>query len=160
MPASFRYRGIHCAPIAADGRLPFEDNQFDAAVSIEVIEHVENQFGFFRELTRIIKPGGIVVVTTPNTLNANSRVASCSWLASLRPSAVDRATTPGGHIRNQRWLSRLRRPRAGLSQLSFTGSRQEIWGNADAASGTRALARSALAATPTPAQVARGSRRE
>jgi SAM-dependent methyltransferase len=43
-------------------------------VSIEVIEHVEDQFGFLRELARVTKPGGFVVVTTPNVLNINSRL--------------------------------------------------------------------------------------
>jgi hypothetical protein len=45
-------------------------------VSIEVVEHVENQFAFLRELARIARPGAPVIVTTPNTLNANSRLRS------------------------------------------------------------------------------------
>jgi SAM-dependent methyltransferase len=74
MPQEFRYAAVTCAPIGSDGRLPFADAAFDAVVSIEVVEHVENQFAFLRELARIAKPGAMVVVTTPNTLNANSRV--------------------------------------------------------------------------------------
>jgi SAM-dependent methyltransferase len=74
VPEAFEYDAVRCDPIGPDGRLPFADDTFDAVVSIEVVEHVENQFAFFRELARIAKPGGIVVVTTPNTLNANSRL--------------------------------------------------------------------------------------
>lgn len=74
LPDAFRYVPVRCASIGPDGRLPFADGEFDAVVSIEVIEHVENQFAFLRELARIAKPGAVVVVTTPNTLNANSRV--------------------------------------------------------------------------------------
>lgn len=74
IPESFEYEDVACAPMSPDGRLPFEDGSFDAVVSIEVIEHVENQFAFMRELARVAKPGGIVIVTTPNTLNANSRL--------------------------------------------------------------------------------------
>jgi hypothetical protein len=37
------------------------------------VEHVENQFAFARELYRILKPGGIALVSTPNVLNVNSR---------------------------------------------------------------------------------------
>lgn len=74
VPEEFRYAPVRCAPIGPDGRLPFPDAAFDAVVSIEVVEHVENQFAFLRELARIARPGAIVVVSTPNTLNANSRV--------------------------------------------------------------------------------------
>jgi SAM-dependent methyltransferase len=74
VPAEYRYAPVACLAIGADGRLPFDDASFDAVVSIEVVEHVENQFAFLRELARIARPGGLVVVTTPNTLNANSRL--------------------------------------------------------------------------------------
>ena len=74
VPEEFRYAPVPCAPIGADGRLPYDDASFDAVVSIEVVEHVENQFAFLRELTRIARPGAVLVVTTPNTLNANSRL--------------------------------------------------------------------------------------
>lgn len=74
VPEAFRYPPVRCEAIAADGRLPFADASFDAVVSIEVVEHVENQFAFLRELARIARPGARVIVTTPNTLNANSRL--------------------------------------------------------------------------------------
>ncbi len=74
VPQEFHYAPVRCAPIGPDGRLPFAEAAFDAVVSIEVVEHVENQFAFLRELARIARPGAVVVVTTPNTLNANSRV--------------------------------------------------------------------------------------
>ncbi|MEO6392917.1 MAG: methyltransferase domain-containing protein [Pyrinomonadaceae bacterium] len=38
----------------------------DVAVSVETIEHLENPRAFMRELVRLTKPGGWVVVTTPN----------------------------------------------------------------------------------------------
>jgi SAM-dependent methyltransferase len=74
LPEEFRYAPVRCAAIDPDGRLPFADASFDAVVSIEVVEHVENQFAFLRELSRLAKPGAPVLVTTPNTLNANSRL--------------------------------------------------------------------------------------
>jgi 2-polyprenyl-3-methyl-5-hydroxy-6-metoxy-1,4-benzoquinol methylase len=39
---------------------------------VEVIEHLENPRAFVRELARIVRPGGWVVVTTPNQLSALS----------------------------------------------------------------------------------------
>jgi SAM-dependent methyltransferase len=74
MPESFEIEEIPCTAIAAGGRLPFADGQFDAVVSIEVIEHTEDPFLFWRELARVAKPGATIVVTTPNVLNINSRL--------------------------------------------------------------------------------------
>ena len=39
---------------------------------MEVIEHLENPRGFCRELARITRPGGWVVITTPNQVSALS----------------------------------------------------------------------------------------
>ena len=57
-----------------DGALPLADASVDTAAAIEVIEHLENPRAFVRELTRVTKPGGWVVVTTPNQLSALSRL--------------------------------------------------------------------------------------
>lgn len=79
IPATFEVDSLECVATPSDGTLPFEDHTFDATVSIEVIEHVEDQFRFVRELARITKPGGMVIVTTPNTLNMNSRLRNLLW---------------------------------------------------------------------------------
>lgn len=50
-------------------RLPLEDASVDAAVAVEVIEHLENPRAFARELARIVRPGGWVVISTPNQLS-------------------------------------------------------------------------------------------
>jgi len=55
-----------------DGTLPLEDASVDAAAAIEVIEHLENPRAFVRELTRVTRPGGWIVLTTPNQLSALS----------------------------------------------------------------------------------------
>ena len=73
-PDNFRYGGVACDRIEWDGRLPYEDDSFEVACSLEVVEHVEDQFLFARELHRIVRPGGTVIVSTPNVLNINSRL--------------------------------------------------------------------------------------
>jgi len=46
-------------------RIPAEDETFDLVVSIDVHEHLLDPLGFNRELARVTKPGGMVVVSTP-----------------------------------------------------------------------------------------------
>jgi SAM-dependent methyltransferase len=47
-------------------RIPAPDACFDVVVSIDVHEHLDDCVGFNRELQRVTRPGGTVVVTTPN----------------------------------------------------------------------------------------------
>lgn len=48
---------------------PLPDSYADVVVAIETIEHLENPRAFMRELVRMAKPDGWVVVTTPNQLS-------------------------------------------------------------------------------------------
>jgi SAM-dependent methyltransferase len=49
------------------------DSTFDAVLGVEVIEHVQDQWRYARQLIRLARPGGFVVVTTPNTSSWLSR---------------------------------------------------------------------------------------
>jgi len=50
-----------------DGKkIPAEDNSFDGAVSFQVIEHVDDVPAYLKEIHRVLKPGGIFLLTTPN----------------------------------------------------------------------------------------------
>jgi 2-polyprenyl-3-methyl-5-hydroxy-6-metoxy-1,4-benzoquinol methylase len=55
---------------AADWRTG--DLQGDIVVAVETIEHLENPWAFLRGLVRLTRPGGWVLVTTPNQLSAIS----------------------------------------------------------------------------------------
>lgn len=48
------------------GKIPLPDGGGDIVVAVETIEHLENPRALFRELTRLSRAGGLIVVTTPN----------------------------------------------------------------------------------------------
>jgi len=73
VPGQFRYDDVRCDPLDHSGRLPYAAGEFDLVCSLEVIEHVEDQFAFLREAYRVLKPGGTFIASTPNVLNMNSR---------------------------------------------------------------------------------------
>ncbi len=54
--------------------LPYADNYFELVTSTEVIEHLEDYRGTLKEIFRVLKPGGILVLSTPNILNIKSRL--------------------------------------------------------------------------------------
>ena len=55
---------------------PFQglaDNSFDSIVSFQVIEHVKQDGDFLKEIHRVLRPGGVAVLTTPNIVKTLSR---------------------------------------------------------------------------------------
>ena len=58
--------------------MPFPDNHFDIVVSSEVIEHTPNPEQAVKEIFRVLKPGGTMVLSTPNRF----------WIFSLRIAEV------------------------------------------------------------------------
>jgi SAM-dependent methyltransferase len=46
--------------------LPFPDASFDFAISFETIEHIEKQKEFISELTRVLRPDGVLILSSPN----------------------------------------------------------------------------------------------
>jgi SAM-dependent methyltransferase len=47
---------------------------FGLVTAVEVIEHVESPIGFLRNVGRLLKPGGVAVLTTPNVDSAPARI--------------------------------------------------------------------------------------
>ncbi|MFI3282365.1 MAG: class I SAM-dependent methyltransferase [Rikenellaceae bacterium] len=53
--------------------LPFEDESFDCVISFQVIEHIVDDAKFVSEVRRVLKRGGIFIVSTPNILMSLTR---------------------------------------------------------------------------------------
>jgi SAM-dependent methyltransferase len=53
---------------------PIDDASADTVVSVETVEHLENPRALVREMARIARPGGCIVLTTPNQLSLVSKI--------------------------------------------------------------------------------------
>lgn len=49
------------------------DNTYDCVVSFQVIEHIQNDALYLKEIQRVLKPGGVALLTTPNRKLSLSR---------------------------------------------------------------------------------------
>jgi SAM-dependent methyltransferase len=72
-------------------RLPFADGTFDRIIASEVMEHLRDDTGAMAELTRVLKPGGIMAVTVPAWLPEK-----ICWTLSAEYHAP---LSEGGHVR-------------------------------------------------------------
>lgn len=58
--------GMHAVKYNLDGPLPFADGVFDTVVCSEILEHIFNPDLLLREILRVLRPGGRVILTVPN----------------------------------------------------------------------------------------------
>jgi SAM-dependent methyltransferase len=56
-------------------RLPFPDESFDTVISRSVVEHLEHPELVFAEFSRVLRPGGKVIISTPNKYDYVSLIA-------------------------------------------------------------------------------------
>ena len=82
--------------------LPYPSEAFDLVTCSEVLEHLENYHRVLREAYRVLKPRGLVVVSTPNVLNVKSRLRYCATgfpnLFGPLPLTSERCYSVSGHI--------------------------------------------------------------
>jgi len=55
-------------------KLPYEDNFFDIIIAGEIIEHIYDTDFFLQEIKRILKPGGKLILSTPNIASFGRRI--------------------------------------------------------------------------------------
>lgn len=72
--------------VADAARLPVPSGAFGGAVCTEVLEHVDDPAGVFAEIARVLRPGGLAYVTTPNYANL---AGLHKWLADRRSGRHD-----------------------------------------------------------------------
>jgi SAM-dependent methyltransferase len=55
-------------------RLPYADGEFDAVLCYDVLEHLFSPGRVLAEIRRVVRPGGVVLLCVPNTLNLFNRL--------------------------------------------------------------------------------------
>jgi ubiquinone/menaquinone biosynthesis C-methylase UbiE len=65
--ANQKYSNDNCTFIHYNGHeLPFGEDKFDAVISFQVIEHIEDDENYLKEIHRVLKKGEKAILTTPN----------------------------------------------------------------------------------------------
>jgi SAM-dependent methyltransferase len=71
---TWKVDSVKCRYADLNHDLELNDNTFDLTLSIETIEHLYNPFHFIRELSRVTKSKGMVIISTPNVHSIRSRL--------------------------------------------------------------------------------------
>ncbi len=71
---TWKMDSVKCCFADLNHDLELKDNTFDLTVSIETIEHLHSPFHFIRELSRVTKHNGTLIITTPNVHSIRSRL--------------------------------------------------------------------------------------
>jgi len=104
--------------------------KFDAVLCVEVIEHVENPWQLVREATLLAKPGGLVLISTPNVGSWYSRLRF--FLNGKFPFFCKEDSRRYGHIHAVTWTElELMCEAAGLQveRISSAGTLPRLWLN-------------------------------
>lgn len=101
---------------------PFSKNHFDAIHAGEILEHIEDSIAFLRKCLDILKPDGVIVLSTPNP---NSFAERCLTLTLNRRYMY---TKDHVCLFPQRWLIRMME-QAGFTHISlYSGGVQTPFG--------------------------------
>ena len=94
---SAKQRGIsvQCGEFDRDP-FPWEPGTFDAVVAGEVIEHVIDTDYLLSEIARVLRPNGVLVITTPNLASFENRIR---LLLGRYPMWMDHRVQGTGHLR-------------------------------------------------------------
>lgn len=102
VPEEFEYPDVECTRIGTDSIIPFPDEHFDLVFAIEVVEHTTRPYDLFKEASRVLKPGGTLIISTPNVSHIISRIRNVfSGFPQLYPPPSKKVENAGricGHI--------------------------------------------------------------
>jgi methionine biosynthesis protein MetW len=53
--------------------LPFPDDYFDTVVLLAVLEHIFDPYSVIKEINRVLRPGGLLIIDVPNVASFSNR---------------------------------------------------------------------------------------
>jgi 2-polyprenyl-3-methyl-5-hydroxy-6-metoxy-1,4-benzoquinol methylase len=66
-----REKGLSLQSFRSDcTTLPFSDGSFDIILALELVEHISSVSAFAQEVARVLKPGGLCLISTPSRLRS------------------------------------------------------------------------------------------
>ena len=81
MVAACGKAGLQMCRVESFDEIPFPDGEFDVVYLMQVFEHLRDPRRFMQELSRILKPGGVLHLALPNAASAWRRFFGSSWVS-------------------------------------------------------------------------------
>jgi SAM-dependent methyltransferase len=111
LPNNNQFCEIACKPINLQENFPIGNQVADVVICAETIEHLPNQHLFFKEVSRILKKNGKLILTTPNPSSLRSRfsqfVGESEHYNSPLPNEHNAFTIWGNPSLNEGYFSKL-----------------------------------------------------
>ena len=86
-------------------KLPFADANFDVVVSFETIEHIFEQEEFLHEIKRVLKPSGLLIISSPNRAEYSDRRGYQNEFHVKELDRAELAALIEVRFRHTRWFS-------------------------------------------------------
>ena len=107
--------------------MPFADASFDCAISFETLEHVAEQDAMLAEFRRVLRPDGLLIISTPNRPEYSERRNFRNEFHVRELDEPEFHALIARHFPNQRWFGQKLLFNSGVWPLAATGGSGAEW---------------------------------